>query len=442
MCRRMQAGLLEPHETEIAVPTVEDLATDPRWLLIVRISSSEGLQKSSRLPALLQYLARCTLLGDRRGLTEQSIGRAVLNKREDYTPTEDSSVRVYVRQLRIRLKDYYQAEGAHEQLRVDLPKGGYTLVFTPVESREHVPIEPLPQPVAVPAVRKTRPAWNWLVVSLAAALAVCAGGWIHAVHRQEAQAIPWPLSTVLKQGEQTTMVLADASYSLRLLNDQAVPLDQYIDHSYLKKAMPEHMDRGEARLIHYLAASQLTSMADVTAASNISALNATGEHNLVIRSARDLSPSDLNRGNFIFVGARTSNPWVELFDEPLNFHIGEDLAQGTRLIQNRHPLPGEQPTYAVPDSTGMSGEDYAVIAMLPNRSGQGSVLLLEGLRREGTEAAIHLLQNDSLLAALQHTLANANHGTIPTHFEALLHARSIAGAPVSVDFVAVRPGRD
>jgi hypothetical protein len=76
-------------------------------------------------------LARCTILGDRIALTEQNIGKAVFQKGKDYEPTEDSSVRVYMRQLRIRLHEFYREPGESGTMIVDVPKGGYFLSFTP-----------------------------------------------------------------------------------------------------------------------------------------------------------------------------------------------------------------------------------------------------------------------------------------------------------------------
>ncbi|MEK6398178.1 MAG: hypothetical protein V4734_08840, partial [Terriglobus sp.] len=108
------------------------------WHLVERIANSEAFQKSSRLPALLRYLSACTLQGDRAGLTEQAIGRAVFEKTTDFNPTEDSSVRVYVRQLRLRLYEYFQSTGADERTIIEIPKGGYALAFHP---RHVLPVE-------------------------------------------------------------------------------------------------------------------------------------------------------------------------------------------------------------------------------------------------------------------------------------------------------------
>ena len=87
-------------------PAMLDLQTDERWQLVQRIVSSPHFQKSTRLRELLQYIAEQTLHGNAHELTEQHIGNALFHKPSDYSPLEDSSVRVHVRQLRLKLHEY------------------------------------------------------------------------------------------------------------------------------------------------------------------------------------------------------------------------------------------------------------------------------------------------------------------------------------------------
>jgi hypothetical protein len=105
--------------------------------------------------------------------------------------------------------------------------------------------------------------------------------------------------------------------------------------------------------------------------------------------------------------------------------------RGSRYIINRNPQTGEQATYSSASmATLASGDDYAVIALLLAKSGRVTMLLLEGVRLEGTKAAIAPLQSESGRAKLQHKLASANGGQTPQYFEALLHAQSVADATI------------
>ena len=78
-------------------------------------------------------MAERTLHGQAQDLTEHRIGSAVFGKPQDYSVVEDSSVRVHIRQLRLRLHEYFDGEGRNETQVVEIPKGSYTTVFRAVD---------------------------------------------------------------------------------------------------------------------------------------------------------------------------------------------------------------------------------------------------------------------------------------------------------------------
>ena len=235
------------------------------------------------------------------------------------------------------------------------------------------------------------------------------------------------------------MVLADASYVLRLLGERQFTLDEYADHRYIEGLIPPDATLGELTLFHYLKDAQITSMADARAVSAITTLAGSLRSQLVIRSAKELSGSSMSAGNFIIVGAKTSNPWNELYESRTNFRLMERGPHGGRYIQNLVPQPGEQPFYSVHESTGYSGEDFATIALVPGLGEQGATLLVQGLRREGTDAAIIFLSSRGHRESLEEALRVANHGKLPKYFEALLQSHAVAGSATSIDCIAVRP---
>src|SRR6266705_5162909 len=122
-------------------PAMEGLQTDERWQLVQRIVCSAPFQKSTRLRELLQYLVEQTMHGNAHELTEQHIGNALFHKPSDYSPLEDSSVRVHARQLRLKLHEYFNEEGRNEPLILDIPKGSYAPVFRTVTSTAGLPAE-------------------------------------------------------------------------------------------------------------------------------------------------------------------------------------------------------------------------------------------------------------------------------------------------------------
>src|ERR1700722_9872762 len=129
--------------THAPAPTMVDLQTDERWQLVQRIVCSPHFQKSTRLRELLQYIVEQTLHGNSHELTEQHIGNALFHKPSDYSPLEDSSVRVHVRQLRLKLHEYFNEDGRNESLILEIPKGAYAPAFRTITK------PPTPPPVEV-----------------------------------------------------------------------------------------------------------------------------------------------------------------------------------------------------------------------------------------------------------------------------------------------------
>src|ERR1019366_10241130 len=112
-----------------------ELRADARWQLIERITASPSFQKSARLRELLRFMAERSIQGQIQDLSEHRIGSAVFGKAKDYSVVEDSSVRVHVRQLRLKLHEYFDGEGRYETSIVEIPKGAYTTLFRTVEKR-------------------------------------------------------------------------------------------------------------------------------------------------------------------------------------------------------------------------------------------------------------------------------------------------------------------
>jgi hypothetical protein len=420
----------------------EDYKSDPRWHLIERILATNPFQKSHNLHSLLTYLAEHSISDRTDVLTERHIGTAVFGKSTGYSPAEDSAVRVHMRQLRLRLHEYFALDGRGEPLAVDIPKGSYVLEFHVTQT---FPSSLEPVQAALPAipVSEVAPNKRWLRAALFwmawAAAVICAAGWYRATRSGAGTDLSWPLSLVIQPGIQTTVVVSDANASsLRFLSSQEVSLDQYLQPDFRQNLIPAQADPKLARVLNYIGESQLTSFADLAVTSTLIKLAGRSEDQLVLRSARDLDRRDLSHGDYIFVGSQISNPWVSLFVNKLNFEVVEDGVGGKMYFRNKKPLPGEQPAYEGLARTGSSGDDYATIALLPSITGSGNVLIFQGLRQEGTEALAELLSVASERAQLRHELGIDGNSHKSPYFEALVRVQAVAGAPVSMNIVATR----
>ena len=82
-------------------------------------------------------------------------------------------------------------------------------------------------------------------------------------------------------------------------------------------------------------------------------------------------------------------------------------------------------------------ESYATISMVPNLSHNGTVLLLNGITMEATEAAGEFAISRDFPAVLSKALGSVPGEKLP-YFEILLKAASMAGAPHKVEIIASR----
>ena len=229
---------------------------------------------------------------------------------------------------------------------------------------------------------------------------------------------------------------------MHLVDEQQITLEQYLSPAYRSGEMSAntHPTARELRAMKYLSSSLLTSYADVVVTSSLIRMSGSSCDLLNIRSARELRPRDLEEGNFIFVGSPSSNPWVSYFQDKLNFREHEGaVGESLKYFQNMHPKAGEQESYQGLAFTGSAGQDYATISLLPIPNGHGSVLILQGLQQEGTEAAGLFLADEGNRRKLQQALGISEATTgQPFYFEALICVQAFSGTPSATSIVATR----
>jgi hypothetical protein len=440
--------------SQLSIPIDAESTTanhDVEWSLVERIAASQSFRKTARLKDLLYYLAEKSICGEYSALSEQHIGQAVLGKSADYSPVEDSSVRVHIRQLRLKLHEYFDCEGREEPLIVEIPKGGYMLSFRAVTAAgPEAPAPELSPPtetqprelLATPARRRAILPW----IFVAALSILCLFLWQRDGIARSGP-VPWPLNEVFDNGHRSEIVLSDSTYAIRrFVNGEPVSVESYMRRDFQHKTNPNQSitnqsDAGKgAYLARYSADALLTSWADVSIATTLLRILPNTLGQVSVRSARDLHPRDLEDGNYVFVGSPASNPWVLLFENRLNFRElrCDEIHESAKVFLNKHPRPGEQGTYKGLGGTGLDGSDFASIALLPSDSGRGNILIIQGLQQESTEAAGLLLTDEGGRDKLKKALKIQNEPKSPVYFEALLRVEAVGGSPKSATIVASR----
>jgi len=427
-------------KTEIPIPPQP--APDERFLLVERIIATIPFQKSQRFRDLLRYLTEKSIHGAHGDLSETKIGVQVFHRPADYSPVEDSTVRVHVRQLRLKLHEFFDGEGRDEPLILEIPKGGFTPVFRPATPRafEKGNAEPIP-----PATLSRRTSLLiWGLSGLSLLLAITCGVLTYQLHRKASMPSTLGLlDSVFSKNRPTDVVIGDVNFGITkiLTGKQGQPstLQDYFDtisggSSFAIPPGQNYLPQFE----RYVRSSNLTSFADASIISTLASLAAVRGFTVHVRPARELHLRDFENGNFILLGSSASDPWVSLFEDKLNFQLVEDPATRVTVWMNKNPQPGEKPFYRGLASTGSGGEDYADISLLPSQNGPGNTLIIQGMQQEGTEAAGRYLADDAAREQLAQLLQEKNGGTASPYFEALIKTSTVAGAPNVATVVAVR----
>src|SRR6516165_525744 len=81
------------------------------------------------LQQLLRYLVQKTFDSSAEALKEYTIGIEALGRPLDFDPKADPIVRVQIHRLRQKLKEYFDADGLHDGIVIEVPKGQHLPVF-------------------------------------------------------------------------------------------------------------------------------------------------------------------------------------------------------------------------------------------------------------------------------------------------------------------------
>jgi Malectin domain len=94
------------------------------------VLASSLFVRTPSLANLLSYLCQKYFQGEADLLKEYTIGVEAFGRAPDFDKKEDSIVRVEIRRLREKLRQYYETEGAEHPIRLTIPVGHYVPVFT------------------------------------------------------------------------------------------------------------------------------------------------------------------------------------------------------------------------------------------------------------------------------------------------------------------------
>jgi hypothetical protein len=210
-----------------------------------------------------------------------------------------------------------------------------------------------------------------------------------------------------------------------------VMLAEYVDRSYL-----DHIDPVlpfSEGIEKEVAQRRYSSVVDVKFAGRANHLR-EAERPIEVIFPRELQMSDLKESNIILSGAREANPWAQMFQFRQNFIISDRQQGDNYVVTNRKPENGEPAFYGY-HSNDPTHVAYGVIAYLPNLSGDGQALLLQGTTMAGTEAAMEFVLDPQRLDAF---LRPHMRGRSVPYFEVLLKTSNIHGSSPGSEIIGQR----
>jgi hypothetical protein len=426
--------------------------------LLDRVTRSPQLRRSSRLRDLLVYIGKQSIEAGRTDLHEQEIGSSVFGRPAYYDTSQDNIVRVNATELRKRLENYFATDGAHEELVLEIPRGGYCVVFArrtvpvPAASESHLsheisPSAPIPHedPPSHPSgSRDVTPAGGrrrpYLMAGTIVALCVACAFlyWQNrAMHRQmhgwqNTPALRSFWGPFLGNDGETDVILADTSFALEEdILKTPISLSEYLNYGYRRLQQKEGVSADTRQAVDQILSRNNGSISDFRAARRIMMLEpfSSSTH---LRFARDYTPDALKRDNVVLIGGRKSNPWVDFFQDQLEFTMDFDSALHQSGVENRHPLPGEPQFYSQPQDPTNVG--YSVVAFLPNIGQTGNALIIEGSDSQATEAAGEFVTDEESMASLKRLL----HSKAFPYFQLLLKTSRLSGTPFTSQIVTLR----
>ena len=356
---------------------------------VERIIQNKNLRLSEVQRRLLTYLVEKSLAGEADDLKEYTIGVDAFGKPPSYDPRQESVVRMHVARLRQKLADYYRTEGAADPVLLDLPKGGFKMVF---ETRPALAVAA--ESDAVAAIAEARSPWFRKRTLLAAGVILALGAvflW----------ASFWP--TVRARLE------APSSWPPEL---------HQLWEPLLSPARP---------LVVCIATP---SFGTATGAFRLGQFLGPRKPDLLVTHGNQLSMSEIAMDNVVFLGPATGIRQVQALP------VDQQIVLEPAGIRNLNPKPGE-PVFLSdqPPRDLMSlGESHALISHTPGLYGKGEVLYLSGNQVSSVMAAVQAVTDPGLARTLVSKLREPA-GTLPRYYQIVLRVKSMDDMPVEISYM-------
>ncbi|MEP7313863.1 MAG: hypothetical protein ABI859_14865 [Pseudomonadota bacterium] len=396
-----------------------------------RVLASEQLAKADTPRKLLSYLVECCLRNEVP--KEAAIAYDVFDRDVTFSGAEHSIVRVSVRTLRQKLIEYYAGPGEQDEIRFDIPKGGYKLVVS-----RNTPAAPAE--TALPKVRLQRLGWlrAGLVAGCLMLVASLLANLYQGTHTAASGSDPslalireshlW--SDIAKSNRHLTIALGDLfmytqidDKTGRMLTVRDPGINSSEELRILLASDPGFAAGRGQRHTTMLQKNVVLSMMAI-----VSLLNPQGR-NIDVVACDDLTADTIRENDIIYLG-----PPVRLgllvghYEMQSRYRYNRVSAAITDLSTGKAYIPK--------GDLGQSHLDYALASKFVGPTGNHILIFTSGARNAGILQIVRTLTSPAGLAKLEDKLrATAANGA--GSFEALLTVTGFKRTDLAADIAEV-----
>jgi len=405
-----------------------------------KVLASEPLAKAETPRKLLSYLTERALRGETPKETE--IAFDVFGKDTSFNGAEHSIVRVSVRTLRQKLAEYYAGAGRHDEVRFDVPKGGYRLTVTSSETAPPVAVIPEPHTTMPPAPAPARPRSRLFWSIGAAVLALLVGSVLLNIYQwSTASAEPvdaeltrvrnsvvW--SDIVKSNRPVTVILGDLFMFTQLddktgrtltVRDSAINSDEEL-RSFIAKHPSLAAGRGERNT------TMVQKGVAVSMASVLHIVDRPGRR-VEVAVREDVPVDDILNHDIIYLG-----PLVRLgslnrhYEYRSRYRYSADGPKILDVVTNKAFVP----------EGSLAGQhlDYALAAKFLGPTGNQIMIFSSGARNGGLLQIVRTLTSADGLKKFDKRLTEKSLHD-PDSFEALLTVTGFKQTNLAADVIAV-----
>jgi len=422
------------------VESERPLAPEEKRQAVALVLRSETLARADQLRRFLRYICEMEETGRAEEITEYGIGLNALGRPANYSPSEDSGVRVSARALRQKLERFYSTEAPETRLRVGLRKGGYTPYYYEVAPSVPAPAPDSIQPAqTADGVRRgVKRAAFWAAAAL---VVLAAGSWGLLAPRPGAILEDFWGPILASDSEVLLCVASPPSLLIKPYRGHVphnvFPLQPEIADWYASLRLP---DVGGQPYMYRSVDAPLFGDAAAALKAAQTILAHGGAYRFLPENI--VGPAALRDRNVVLIGGPNYSAYAARILRSTPLTIRQDDTTGEEVIYDRSARSGTStPFMPKRDESGKLLVIYGLITTFPNQTGAqkpSRAIIVSGITGAGAPAAMEFFASGAGLTALRARLRKDGIQHVPESYQVVVKATRDRAMPLSWELAGYR----